>query len=47
MMSKVGVCRSDLHPKADRGESTRGKALGVCGFKDLEKAYNKINMKAL
>ena len=42
--SRVRVCRSDLHPKADRRER---KNLVYVGFTDLEKAYGRVNREAL
>ena len=39
------MCRSDLHPKADRCESTREKV--YVGFMNLEKAYYRINNEVL
>ena len=52
MMSKggfqirEGVYRSDLHPKADRWESTREKNIEYMGFMDLEKGYDSVNREA-
>ena len=42
-----GVCRSDLHTKADRWERTREKLKVYVNFIDLEKAYGRVNREAL
>ena len=41
------VCSSDLELKADRRKFTRKKRRVYEGFKDLEKAYDKVNREAL
>ena len=44
---KKGLCKSDLHPGADRCEHMREKMQGVCGFMDLVKVYIKFNREPL
>ena len=40
------MCISDLHPKADRCKSMRKNTVYV-GFKELEKAYDRVNREAI
>ena len=41
------MCRSDLHPKADREESPEKYWKVYIGFMDLEKIYGKVNREEL
>ena len=47
MVSREGVCRSDLCPKSDIGESTGEKCRVYVGFMDLETAHDRVNREAL
>ena len=42
-----GVCRSNLHPKEDKGESTGEKMSSVCRFYGPGKVYDRVNREAL
>ena len=41
------MCRSDLHHKTNRRDSTTEKIYRLCGLMVLEKAYDSVNREAL
>ena len=41
------ICSSPIHPKADRGESTKKKRRVYVGFMDLEKVHAMVNQEPL
>ena len=47
MMCREGVCRSDLHPEADRDKPWEKNCSVYVGFMDLEKVYDRVNRQAL
>ena len=42
-----GVCISDLHLKADRRESSGEECRVYVSFRDLKRAYDRVNREAL